>query len=161
MQSRNPSNHLKMAPTRCWTEYFTLSKLGKADTVSVDRLKPAHLEPATSVTTTTPPADPAIPTTAAAATPSTPTITKTTRFGRKVNYPKKLNLLRSRKSLGGGGGGGGGGEYCSVHIHSTATIMSHNLVHSLGKPHDYISHMHIYQLHSLILYHDFDKKLRH
>ena len=90
-------------------KYFKLSIFGKTDTVSVDRLKPAHLETAPSIadqtvaspTTTVPPAD--LPTsatppgTAAATVPATqdtpPTSTpRTTRSGREVRSPKRLDL---------------------------------------------------------------------
>ena len=77
-------------------KYFKLSILGKTDTVSVDRLKPAHLEntstATTAPTTSTTPSPPATSTVPATSTTPTPSVTITTRTGRQINRPERLDL---------------------------------------------------------------------
>ena len=68
-------------------KHFTLSINGRNDTVSIDRIKPAHLdiEHSTSEhssTTTPTPSNP---------TPQPPTTTRTTRSGRRVHFPNYLS----------------------------------------------------------------------
>ena len=88
-------------------KYYHLEMRGKMDTVSVDRLKPAHRETQLSqpfleqnTRQTTPPAQPPPPPTTPATTlppptlsppltsPATPTVS--TRAGRRVRFPKHL-----------------------------------------------------------------------
>ena len=75
-------------------KYFTLDIKGRHDTVSIDRLKPAHLDcqhnPVTYVPTliptppTTPPSPPPKPST------SREPVAQSTRLGRRVHWPKHL-----------------------------------------------------------------------
>ena len=76
-------------------KFYTLNIKGHQDTVSIDRLKPAHLEvqhdatvPATTPASTTPSASttPHIPPSPA----SPPPPSRTTRSGRRVHWPTHL-----------------------------------------------------------------------
>ena len=81
-------------------KYLTLELNGRQDTVSLDRLKPAHLDvaPDTPITHSTAPPPP----------PTTDPPPRTTRSGRRVHFPERLATF-IRQLTGGGGGGGGGG----------------------------------------------------
>ena len=72
-------------------KYFKLDLNRRQDTVSVDRLKPAHLDVA-SEATTPPPSTPPRPTstTPASPPPTTPPLTRTTRSDRQVHFPERL-----------------------------------------------------------------------
>ena len=63
-------------------KYFTLDINGRKDTVSVDRLKPAHLDQPPAITPTPTPPTPQ--------QPPEPSTGRTTRSGRRVHWPAKL-----------------------------------------------------------------------
>ena len=71
-------------------KYCKLDLNGRQDTVSVDRLKPAHLDAASE--TTTPPSTPPRPTstTPASPPPTPPLLTRTTHSGCQVHFPERL-----------------------------------------------------------------------
>ena len=71
-------------------KYFTLDISGRRDTVSVDRLKPAHIESSPTLDLSTPlssnDCSPSTP------LPPAPTAARTTHSGRQVHWPDRLNL---------------------------------------------------------------------
>ena len=67
-------------------KFFTIDHKGRQDTVSLDRLKPAHLEERTL------PTHPSQPETTITE-PSMEPPTRTTRSGRKVHFPDRLATL--------------------------------------------------------------------
>ncbi len=77
------------------SKFYTLDLIGRTDTVSVDLLKPAHLDspitntltpaPATTSSTVTPSPQPTPPPQAI-----TQPLIRTTRSGRHVHWPKRL-----------------------------------------------------------------------
>ena len=66
-------------------KHFTIALRGRHDTISIDRLKPAHLDfdRSNSTSTTQPPAPQTVS--------PTPTNTCTTRSGRRVHFPRYLS----------------------------------------------------------------------
>ena len=64
-------------------KFFTLELNGRTDTVSLDRLKPAHMDSLPQPQPATPPPAP----------PPTATPAKTTRSGRRVHFPDRLMSL--------------------------------------------------------------------
>ena len=85
------------------SKYFTLDIKGRQDTVSIDRLKPAHLDCQTDIvspppTTTSPPPSTELPRVCYSAAPTPPllhrapksptVLPRTTRSGRRVHWPK-------------------------------------------------------------------------
>ena len=86
-------------------KYFTVERKGKADTISVDRLKPAFLDAtdacsappilqSDTLPSSTPPtsSSPRMPISAPASRPPPAPATRTTRAGRHVHWPKRLDL---------------------------------------------------------------------
>ena len=71
-------------------KYFTLDISGRQDTVSVDRLKPAHIESSPTLDSPTPLSSDDCP--SSTPPPTAPTAIRTTRSGRQVHWPDKLNL---------------------------------------------------------------------
>ena len=78
-------------------KYFTIDINGTRDTISIDRLKPAYFDSPNSVladgdsSTSTPTLTP-IPSSSSHATPSDTARPNTTRSGRHVRFPRKLDL---------------------------------------------------------------------
>ena len=73
------------------TKFYTLDLNGRRDTVSIDRLKPAHLDTSDTRNTTLIPPSPPIPRDPPEAPPTTRPNTRTTRAGRHVHWPANLN----------------------------------------------------------------------
>ena len=69
-------------------KFYTLDLNGRQDTVSVDRLKPAHLDSHTP--SLTPPSSTYIQPSTQPVTSTTQPVTSTTRSGRRVHWPKRL-----------------------------------------------------------------------
>ena len=73
-------------------KHYKLDLNGRQDTVSVDRLKPAHIDVATEQLTFSPSPSWVTPTStpAASTTPAPALPTRTTRSGRRVHFPERL-----------------------------------------------------------------------
>ncbi len=74
-------------------KYFLLDLNSRQDTVSVDRLKVAHLDPSTAVTSSPPNSNSSnsdIATPLPTPQPTTPSATRSTRSGRHVHWPSHL-----------------------------------------------------------------------
>ncbi len=74
-------------------KYFLLDLNSRQDTVSVDRLKVAHLDPSTAVTSSPPNSNSSnldIATPLPTPQPTTPSVTRSTRSGRHVHWPSHL-----------------------------------------------------------------------
>ena len=68
------------------SKYFTLQLNGRTDKVSLDRLKPAHVDSLPQPQPATPPPAPSL--TSANTTPA-----RTTRSGRRVHFPDRLSIV--------------------------------------------------------------------
>ena len=75
-------------------KHFTISLNGRNDTISIDRLKPAHLDNDNAAASTQP-STTVSPTTSASTTHSNNTPTHTTRSGRHVHFPNYLSRFES------------------------------------------------------------------
>ena len=75
-------------------KHFTISLNGRNDTISIDRLKPAHLDNDNAAASTQP-STTVSPTTSASTTHSNNTPTHTTRSGRHVHFPNYLSRFVS------------------------------------------------------------------
>ena len=70
--------------------YFTLDLNGRSDKVSLDRLKPAYLEPSPESSSVAQPSPLPPPTPTSTPPPDTSVPTRTTRSGRQVRFPDRL-----------------------------------------------------------------------
>jgi cleavage and polyadenylation specificity factor subunit 1 len=68
------------------TKFYTIDNQGHKQTISLDRLKPAHLEPVTA------PVTPIAVTPTATSSPSATPVVRTTRSGRRVHWPDRLTF---------------------------------------------------------------------